>query len=210
MSCKGKGHPLTSHRRNRVVEVYRYLCLTSALDVGGRSKPRPGRFTPGESALCYPLSRKLSGPQGRYRPVWEREHFLTFPESQPRTVENVASRYTDYATMFHVYIVGHINNSIFRSILSESWGIYWKSFLSLNTYTPQVVKRNTCLMKVILQVTEDIMEMKNRKHISTEHGYYSHSHTLTHTHTHTHTHTLPWNMQHEPVADPNRMVRWPA
>jgi hypothetical protein len=41
--------PLTRHRGG--VEVYLYLCLTSALDVGGRSKPRSGCFTPGESAL---------------------------------------------------------------------------------------------------------------------------------------------------------------
>ena len=40
-------------------------------------------------------------------------------------------------------------------------------------------------MKVVFQVTEYVMEIKNRKHISTEHGYYSHSHTNKHTRTRT-------------------------
>jgi hypothetical protein len=31
-------------------------------------------------------------------------------------------------------------------------------------------------MKVILQVTEFVMEMNSRKRNSTEHGYYSHTH----------------------------------
>jgi hypothetical protein len=35
--------------------------LTSALDVGGWSTPRPGCFTPGKE----PLYRRLGGPQGR-------------------------------------------------------------------------------------------------------------------------------------------------
>jgi hypothetical protein len=41
-------------------------------------------------------------------------------------------------------------------------------------------------MTVMLQVTEYVMEMNNRKHSSTEHGYYSLSHKHTHTHTHHH------------------------
>jgi hypothetical protein len=40
------------------------LSLTSALDWGGWSTPRPGRFTPGKETR-YPSYRRLSGPQGR-------------------------------------------------------------------------------------------------------------------------------------------------
>ena len=40
------------------------LCLTSALDGGGRLAPRPGRFNPGKETR-YPLYRRLGGPQGR-------------------------------------------------------------------------------------------------------------------------------------------------
>jgi hypothetical protein len=40
------------------------LSLTLALDEGGWSTPRPGRFTPGKETQ-YPLYRRLGGPQGR-------------------------------------------------------------------------------------------------------------------------------------------------
>ena len=40
------------------------LSLTSALDGGGWSTPRSGRFTPGKETRC-PLYRRLGGPQGR-------------------------------------------------------------------------------------------------------------------------------------------------
>ena len=46
---KGKGHPITGHKDPE--REYRYsstLSLISALDGGGYSTPRPGRFTPRE------------------------------------------------------------------------------------------------------------------------------------------------------------------
>jgi hypothetical protein len=59
------------------------LSLTSALDEGGWSTPRPGRFTPGDTR--YP------------GPVWTGTENL--PPPQPkfdlRTDQPVASRYTD-------------------------------------------------------------------------------------------------------------------
>ena len=42
-------------------------------------------------------------------------------------------------------------------------------------------------MKVILQVTDYVMEMNYTKHNSTEHGYYSHTHTRARSHTHSRT-----------------------
>jgi hypothetical protein len=71
------------------------LSLTSALDVGGWSTPRPGRFTPGEKTR-YPSYRRLIGPQGRSgreRKIWPP------PEFDSRTVQPVASRYTAYALL---------------------------------------------------------------------------------------------------------------
>ena len=44
--------------------MFNTLSLTSALDEGGWSTPRLGRFTPGKETR-YPLYRRLVGPQGR-------------------------------------------------------------------------------------------------------------------------------------------------
>ena len=67
------------------------LSLTSALDGGGWSTPRPGRFTPGKETR-YPLYRRLGGPQGRSGRV---RKISPTPGFDPQTVQPVASRYTD-------------------------------------------------------------------------------------------------------------------
>jgi len=51
--------------------------------------PRPGRFTPGKTP--HPLYRRLGGSQGRVRIISPP------PGLDPRTVQPVASRYTDWA-----------------------------------------------------------------------------------------------------------------
>ena len=44
---KGKGHPITGHEGPEGEQMYNStLPSTSALDGGGWSPPRPGRFTP--------------------------------------------------------------------------------------------------------------------------------------------------------------------
>jgi len=46
---KGKGHLVTGHEGPEGEQRYSStLSLTSALDEGGWSTPRPGRFTPGK------------------------------------------------------------------------------------------------------------------------------------------------------------------
>jgi len=65
--------------------------LTSALDGGGWSTTRPDRFTP-EKVTRYPLYRRLGGPQGRGGRVRKISPPLGF---DPRTVQPVASRYSD-------------------------------------------------------------------------------------------------------------------
>jgi hypothetical protein len=65
------------------------LSLTSALDAGGWSTPRPGRFLP-EKAL-YPLYRRLGEVQGRPGPLRK----ISSPqEFDLRTVQPLVSRCT--------------------------------------------------------------------------------------------------------------------
>jgi hypothetical protein len=50
---KDKGHPITGHEGLDGEYRYSYtLYLTLALNVGGRSKPGPGRFTPGKDPVA--------------------------------------------------------------------------------------------------------------------------------------------------------------
>ena len=55
--------------------------------------PHPGRLSPGK-ATRYPLYRRLGGSQGRSGQV---RKISPPPGFHPRTVQPVASRYTDYA-----------------------------------------------------------------------------------------------------------------
>jgi hypothetical protein len=89
-SCKGKGHPRRGHENPK--GEYMYSCtlsLTSALDWGGWSTPRPSRFTPRKETQ-YPLCWRLGRPQGRSG--WVQE--ISPPQGfDPRTVQPVTSRY---------------------------------------------------------------------------------------------------------------------
>ena len=52
VSSKGKVQPRTGHESSEGEERYSStLSLTSALDGGGWSTPRPGRFTPGKDPV---------------------------------------------------------------------------------------------------------------------------------------------------------------
>jgi hypothetical protein len=63
--------------------------------------PCPGRFTPGKETR-YPLYRRLGGPQGRSGRL---RKLSPPPGFDPRTVQSVAIRYTDYAIPAHLYVV---------------------------------------------------------------------------------------------------------
>jgi len=65
-----------------------------ALEGGEWSASRPGRFLP-PGKTRYPLYRRLCGTQARSGQVQKISHP---PGFVPRTVQPVASRYTDYAT----------------------------------------------------------------------------------------------------------------
>jgi hypothetical protein len=64
--------------------------------MGGWSTPRPGRFTPGKTS--YPLYRRLGGTDGRSGRARE---ILPPPGFDPRIVQPVASRYTNYTLPAH-------------------------------------------------------------------------------------------------------------
>jgi hypothetical protein len=98
---KGKVLPRTDHEDPEGEERYSStLSLTLALDEGGWSNPRPYRFTPGKEAR-YPLYRRLDGAQGRSGRLQE---ISPPPRFDPRTVQPVASHYTDYAIPARVTI----------------------------------------------------------------------------------------------------------
>ena len=62
---KGKVLPRTGHEGPEGEQICSStLPSTSALDGGGRSTPRPGRFTPGKDPVPI-VNRRLGGPQGR-------------------------------------------------------------------------------------------------------------------------------------------------
>jgi hypothetical protein len=64
---KGRGGSITCNKGTEGEGEQRYssaLSLISVLDGNGRSRPRPGRFTPRKEAW-YPLYRRLGGPHSR-------------------------------------------------------------------------------------------------------------------------------------------------
>jgi hypothetical protein len=89
---KGKVHPRTGHESPEGKQKYTSaLSLTSALDVGGWSMPRSGRFTR-DKETRHPLYRRLGGPKGRSGRVWK---ISPPPGFDPRTVQPGVSPYTD-------------------------------------------------------------------------------------------------------------------
>ena len=69
------------------------LSLTLALDGVGDQRHAPAALSPVKTR--YTLYRRLGGPQGRSGQV---RKILSPPGFDPRTVQPVASRYTDHAT----------------------------------------------------------------------------------------------------------------
>ena len=67
--------------------------MTTALEGGEGSASRPGRSLP-PGKTRYPLYRRLGGPQGRSGQV---RKISVPPGFDPRTIQPVVSRYTDWA-----------------------------------------------------------------------------------------------------------------
>jgi len=85
--CTGR----TTHRGRRGIAL---LFLDHGTRRGEGSASLPGRSSPPEKTR-YPLYRRLGGPHGRSGQV---QKISPQPGFDPRTVQPVASRYTDYAT----------------------------------------------------------------------------------------------------------------
>ena len=85
--CTGR----TAHRGSRVIAL---PFMTMALEGGEGSASRPGRSLP-PGKTRYSLYSTLDGPQGRSGEVWK---ISPPPGLDSRTVQPVASRYTDWAT----------------------------------------------------------------------------------------------------------------
>ena len=62
------------------------------LEESGRPTPRSSRFSPGEKTR-YPSYKRLGGHRGRSE---EARKISSPPESEPRTVQPIVSRYNDY------------------------------------------------------------------------------------------------------------------
>jgi len=73
------------------------LSLTSDLNGGGCTTPRPGRFTTGKEHR-YPFYRRLGGPQNRSG--WERKVSLQ-PGFDPRIINSVSNCYNDSTITAH-------------------------------------------------------------------------------------------------------------
>ena len=85
--CTGR----TAHRGSRGIAL---LFLDRGTRWGEGSTSRPGRSLP-PGKTRYPLYRRLGGPQGRSGQV---RKISSPPGFDPRTVQPVDSRYTDWAT----------------------------------------------------------------------------------------------------------------
>jgi hypothetical protein len=83
-----KSFPVTCRGRNTTLRI-----STMALERVVLSAPRPGRFTPGKE-IRYPFYRSLNETRGRSG--WVRK-IPPPPGFEPRTVQPVARRYTDWA-----------------------------------------------------------------------------------------------------------------
>jgi hypothetical protein len=79
----------------RIQHISFYILLTSTLEAGGRSAPRPGRFTPGKEPI--PIVQEAWWAPGL---VWTCAKNLAPTGIRSRTV---ASLYNDWATPNYIY-----------------------------------------------------------------------------------------------------------
>jgi hypothetical protein len=93
--CKSEVHPATGHEGQKWKHRHAStLSLTSALDVGGWSTPRRGRFNPDNDQM--PTVQEAGWATG---PVWTgTENLASQPGFDPRTVQSVECRPTDICT----------------------------------------------------------------------------------------------------------------
>jgi hypothetical protein len=85
--------------------------MTTSLEGGEGSASRPGRSS-SSGKTRYPLYSRLGGSQGRTGQV---RKISPPPGFDPRTVQPVSSRYTDYATRPTLFIYTALHFSLIRA-----------------------------------------------------------------------------------------------
>ena len=94
---------------------------TSAPDGVGGERHAPANLPPGNTR--YPLYRRLGGPQGRSGRV---RNVSSPPGFDPRIVQTVASRYTDYAISAHLLLHVAALNLVLWSANAVSRHVTWR------------------------------------------------------------------------------------
>jgi hypothetical protein len=89
---KGKVYTRTGHEGPKGEQRYSTLSLTLAIEGVVSQRHAPGALPPEMSR--YPVYRRLGGPQGRSEQV---QKISPTPEFDPRTIQAVATCYTNYA-----------------------------------------------------------------------------------------------------------------
>jgi hypothetical protein len=143
----GKVHSRTGHEDRETGSTYSSnLSLTSALDRGVWSTPLPGRST-SEKEKWHPLYRRLGGHKGRSG--WVRV-ISPPPGFEPRTVQPVASRYTDCA------IPSHKQHNSVQYSTSHFLPLMWKrthAEMCTSVSTPSRMRWPCCLyIKQIIKI----------------------------------------------------------
>jgi len=105
--------------------------MTTALEGGEGSASRTGRsLSPGKTR--YPLYRRLGGRQGRFGQVQK----ISLPqEFDARTVQPVASHYTDYATQPTQQPIPVTKSMYSVTVLARSLGHYLDMFKCYAAFT---------------------------------------------------------------------------
>ena len=111
-----------------------------ALEGGEGSASDSGRFLP-PAKTRYPLYRRLSGPQGRSGHV---RKISPPPGFDPRTVQPIASRYTDWAarpTLFIRYAekYGRTGQAMYDNIIRRMRLVCW-IIKSADTHSEYVIR----------------------------------------------------------------------
>jgi hypothetical protein len=93
------------------------LPSTSALEVVGGQRHAPAALPPGKTRYPVVLYRRLGGTPG---PVWTGAKTRLPPGFDPRTVQPLASHYTDRAIPAHFLSVGRIEISFVVNVQRSS------------------------------------------------------------------------------------------
>jgi hypothetical protein len=102
---KGKFHPRTGHEDiDRKVIYSCGLAITSVLDTRGWLMPRSGRFNSRNDPV--PILLEALRATGT---TWAGAEKLAVPGFEPRTVQPIAIRYTDYAILTKCYLLRLVN-----------------------------------------------------------------------------------------------------